>query len=156
MKFHISKQTKTILMVIVGLLIVLALIRRLSLKDNTQSINSIYDINGLDNIATSYATYEHFENSVKPKVILFYATWCGHCEQYLHSGVFEKASETQEVQGVIFEKLDADKNESLREKYDITGFPTIIGLNSKGDKMTFEGNRNSVQDLVVFAKSLLH
>lgn len=154
MKFQITKQTKTILLVILGLLVVLALIKMLSSADTKKSSHSVFDLDGMDGDYATYASFEKFENAVKPKVILFYATWCGHCEQYLQSGVFEKLSEHPEVKDVVFEKLDADKNESLREKYDITGFPTIIGVNSKGEKVTFEGNRNSIQDLVTFSKSL--
>lgn len=157
MKFHLSKNTKNVLLVIFGLLIVLTLVSYLTKKPTMNAQHSIYDVNGVDNIMSSYAsaTLEGYEDKQNPKVMLFHATWCGHCEQYLSSGIFDKVAKTPDVQGVSFEKFDADKNEDMREKYDVTSFPTILGLNMNGEKVSFEGNRNSIDELVSFAKSLM-
>jgi thiol-disulfide isomerase/thioredoxin len=155
MKFHLSKNTKNIITVILALLVVLAIISYFTQSKKTSNApSSIYEVNNTDNM-TSYASFENFENKEKPKVMLFHATWCGHCEQYLSSGIFDKVAKHPEVQQTSFEKFDADKNEDIREKYDVTSFPTILGLNTKGEKVGFDGNRNSVEDLVSFAKSLL-
>lgn len=154
MKFHLSKNTKNILVVIFALLAVLAIVSYFTQNKTTiNSPSSIYDINGI-NENTSYSSFEGYENKQKPKVMLFHATWCGHCEQYLSSGIFDKIAQHPEAQKVSFEKFDADKHEDMREKYDVTSFPTILGLNSQGEKVSFDGNRNSVEDLVAFAKSL--
>ena len=158
MKFHLSKNTKNVLLVILALLVVLALVSYLTKSQTTKNTtHSIYDVNGIENVMSSYAssTLEGYEDKEKPKVMLFHATWCGHCEQYLNSGIFDKVAKNQDIQGVSFEKFDADKNEDMREKYDVTSFPTILGLNVNGEKVGFEGNRNSVDDLVSFAKSLM-
>lgn len=154
MKFHISKNTKNILLVVLALVIVLAIISYFTPRDLNKSPHSIYDVSGVEDITSSYSSFEGFKNKDTPKVMLFHATWCGHCEQYLNSGIFEKVAENPEVQGIPFEKFDADKNGSMVEKYDITGFPTILGLNTQGEKVVFEGNRNSMDDLIKFAKSL--
>ncbi len=155
MKFHISKSTKNVLLVVLALLVVLMIISYFTKHSVSKSPHSIYDINGVNNDMSYHsAMFESFENETKPKVMLFHATWCGHCEQYLSSGIFDKVATNPEVQNVSFEKYDADKNEALREKYDITGFPTIIGLKVNGEKVQFDGNRNSVDDLISFAKSL--
>lgn len=153
MKFHISKKTKNILLVILALIFVLAIISYFKPRDTNKSPHSIYDVPGVDEI-TSYSSFEKFKNTDTPKVMLFHATWCGHCEQYLSSGIFDKAAENPDVQGLPFEKYDADKNGSMVENYGITAFPTILGLNTQGEKIVFEGNRNSIDDLIKFAKSL--
>jgi thiol-disulfide isomerase/thioredoxin len=154
MKFHLSKNSKNILTVVFALLVVIAIISYFTKNKTTSNApSSIYDVNGTNNIRTSYASLEGFEQN--PKVMLFHATWCGHCEQYLSSGVFDKVAKHPDVQKVSFEKLDADKNEDMREKYDVTGFPTILGLNASGEKVAFDGNRNSIDDLITFAKSLM-
>lgn len=155
MKFHISKNTKNILLVVLVLVVVIMIITYFTKKTASKSPHSIYDINGVDNMSYPSAMFEGFESDEKPKVMLFHATWCGHCEQYLSSGVFDKVAAHPEIQNVSFEKYDADKNEDMREKYDITGFPTIIGLKANGEKVSFDGNRNSVDELVSFAKSLV-
>lgn len=157
MKFHLSKNTKSVLFVILALLVVLILLSYFTQKPTSNSINSVYDINGVESHMSSYpsALSEGFENKQKPKVMLFHATWCGHCEQYLSSGIFDKVTTHPEVQDVSFEKYDADKNEAMREKYDVTSFPTILGVNTEGEKVAFHGNRNSIEELVSFAKSLM-
>jgi thiol-disulfide isomerase/thioredoxin len=154
MKFHISKNTKNVLLVVFALVVVLAILSYFRSHDTTKSSYSIYDVNGIEKHSSSYASLEGFKNLDAPKVMLFHATWCGHCEQYLSSGIYDKTAENPEIQGITFEKFDADKNGSLVEKYGITGFPTIIGLNTQGEKVVFDGNRNSTDDLIQFAKSL--
>lgn len=155
MKFHISKNTKNVLLVVLALVVVLAIVSYFTPRDINKSPSSIYDVNGIENITSSYTSFEGFKDKEGPKVMLFHATWCGHCEQYLNSGIYEKTANNPEVQGIPFEKFDADKNGSMVEKYDITGFPTILGLNTQGEKVVFEGNRNSMDDLIKFAKSLI-
>lgn len=154
MKFHISKNTKNVLFVILALVIVLAIISYFTSHDTNKSPKSIYDVSGVEDTISSYATFEGFSNKETPKVMLFHATWCGHCEQYLNSGIFDKTAENSDVRGITFEKFDADKNGTMVEKYGISGFPTILGLNTQGEKVVFEGNRNSIDDLIKFAKSL--
>jgi thiol-disulfide isomerase/thioredoxin len=155
MKFHISKNTKKVLLVVLALVVVLVAISYFAPRSTNNSPHSIYDVNGVDEIKSSYGSFEGFKNKDTPKVMLFHATWCGHCEQYLNSGIYEKTAESPDVQGIAFEKFDADKNGSMVEKYDVTGFPTILGLNAQGEKVVFEGNRNSMDDLIKFAKSLV-
>lgn len=158
MNFKLTKNTKSILLVVIVLAAVLIVFSLWSSKGkgNSSDYGMLYQ--GLESDGAQYASFEQYMNggdSDKPKVMLFYATWCGHCEKYLSSGLFDKVSGSKDVQGVAFQKLDADKNEELREKYDVTSFPTILGVNSRGEKIGFEGNRNVESDLVSFAKSLM-
>lgn len=105
---------------------------------------------------------EKFEvEGTTPKVILYFAEWCGHCQQYEKSGVFndvmQKAKSDPELNGkVVFEKREGDDPKSEADKYDIRGFPTIIGVDKNGDKKEeFTGDRFSESELMKFAKSLL-
>ena len=158
MNFKLTKNTKSILIVVMVLVAVLIALSLWSSKGKSHYSSGDYGMmyQGLDNDNAQYASFEQYANGGDgPKVMLFHATWCGHCEKYLSSGIFDKVSGSKDVQGVSFHKLDADKNEDLREKYDVTSFPTILGVNSKGEKVGFEGNRNMESDLVSFAKSLM-
>lgn len=86
-------------------------------------------------------------------VALFHATWCGHCVNYLKTSTFDDAA--AESPQVSFTKYEADSSKKLIEKYDITSFPTIIGIGADGNKIAdFKGSRDSKQDLIDFAKSL--
>jgi thiol-disulfide isomerase/thioredoxin len=158
MNFKLTKNTKSILMVVMVLAAVLIAFSLWSSNGKSHYSSGDYGMmyQGLDNDTAQYASFEQYANGADgPKVMLFHATWCGHCEKYLSSGIFDKVSGSKDVQGVSFQKFDADQNEDLREKYDVTSFPTILGVNSKGEKVGFEGNRNMESDLVSFAKSLM-
>ncbi len=159
MKLSMPKDTKSILMVIAALVLVVGLISWWSSKSKGTS-KDYYGMGagfqGADEDWSPYATFEHYADggAEGPKVMLFYATWCGHCEKYLSSGIFDKVAGSKDAEGVAFQKFDADKNEELRDKYDVTSFPTILGVNAKGEKIRFEGNRNVEADLISFAHSL--
>ena len=90
----------------------------------------------------------------KVKVCLFYATWCGHCEKYLDSKVFDatysqvKSKDSQ----IVFEKIDYDQNKNLASKYDVNSFPTIVAIDGNGKKIdTFKGDRYNKEALEQFA-----
>lgn len=110
----------------------------------------------------SYGNTEMFAEK-KPKVILFHASWCGYCQEYLtkmveggNKNTFDTTAERGDVKGVSFEKVDADSDPKLTAKYGIKGFPTIIGVNADGEKVgVYEGDRYNMDDLADFAKSLL-
>ena len=111
-------------------------------------------------IAMSNKKKEKFENNEPSlKVMLFYATWCPHCEHYLQGGkfdTFEKAVVDAGVTDkVVFAKYDYDKNKALGDKYNISGFPSIIAENKEGKVFSFNGNRDSAGDIVKFVKSSL-
>lgn len=92
------------------------------------------------------------------KVVLYYANWCGHCQEYKKSGVFEKvAQECKQDPAlgnkVIFEQKDGDNHESDMNKYNIRGFPSIIAIDSNGNKIDdFNGDRYDEAQLKEFAK----
>ena len=122
-----------------------------------------------------YNNFENFSNEEwedfvqdnnKIKIVLVYANWCPYCEDYLsgkasgsNKNVFDTAAD--KAKGVTFEKLDAAENKTNQDtasSYGVQGFPTIVAVKFDATKnkyvktATFEGNRNSVDELVAFAK----
>lgn len=108
---------------------------------------------------------EKFEDEVeaeqrKPQVILFHAKWCKYCVEYLSANLpesgknaFDTAADTL-GNTVIFYKADVDEERDLIEKYNITSFPSIIGVSSDGTSIPFSGNRNDATALATFATNL--
>lgn len=100
--------------------------------------------------------------SVAPtvKVMLFYATWCPHCERYLETGKFDTFDAAVKgdasVKGSIaFSKIDYDKNQALGDRYGISAFPTIIAVDKDEKVYRFQGNREKPEHMVKFVKAVL-
>jgi thiol-disulfide isomerase/thioredoxin len=98
--------------------------------------------------------------SEKAQVILFHAKWCNHCVDYLtttlpNSGknAFDTASDMA-IDNAVFKKVDVDESKALVEQYNISSFPTIIGVSPNGTPKTFDGDRNDSTALATFASSL--
>ena len=78
----------------------------------------------------------------KGKIILFYADWCGHCQQF--KPVWEKIK--RKMGGKVqFKEVD-DENVFEINKYGVQGYPTIIA--EKGGKM-FKFNNNRTEDILI-------
>ena len=95
----------------------------------------------------------------KIRVMLFYATWCPHCERYLATGVFDTFQQTIDADQSIttkvsFEKYDYDKNQELGDKYGISSFPTIIAVDKDEKVYRFNGSRDSADDMKKFIKAV--
>jgi thiol-disulfide isomerase/thioredoxin len=134
------KYTKLILAIFLASLLLFAVL-----------VSYTYYTNNVGNV-------EKFDDNNKTtKIALFYANWCGHCEKYRQDGTFQKAykkvNTDDKLKGkVTFIEYDADLNKDLINKYDISGFPTIISIDVDGNKLQeFKGNRNSIDDLLKFA-----
>lgn len=88
-------------------------------------------------------------------IYLFYATWCGHCEEYLKSNTFEDIQEhlksKEKYKNIVFQKIDFDQNKELANKYNINAFPTILSASSDGTLIKlFSGDRYNKNELKNF------
>ena len=74
-------------------------------------------------------------------VYIFFAPWCGHCKHNKKN--FEDAVEQGDGLIVLVDST-LEENKELVEKYNITGFPTIM----KADGTKYSGDRdtNSILD----------
>lgn len=99
------------------------------------------------------------EEKPKPKVVVVHASWCKYCVEYLsdttHNGksTFDAAAEKVRDK-VDFEKLDFDENKELANKYGVSSFPSIVGIDSAGVVKQFSGDRDDLNAVVAFANSL--
>lgn len=77
------------------------------------------------------------------KIMLFYADWCGHCQNFkpIWNSLMKKVN-------IEFEEYNADVHTEEIKKYGIEGFPTII-LQSGDDLHKFEEDR-TVENLKTF------
>ena len=90
------------------------------------------------------------------KIMLFYATWCPHCERYLDSGKYDDLSKKfSKKYDIEFLKYDYDKNKVLGDKYNISSFPTIIAEDKDGKVYKFDGDRGSDDDVEKFIKKIV-
>ncbi|KAH9284168.1 Protein disulfide-isomerase 2 [Echinococcus granulosus] len=76
-------------------------------------------------------------------VILFYASWCGHCEELMP--VFSEAAKALpgRYPNVAFGRIDASKYKQELVHHNIKGYPTLMTLvdgnyNKFSGKRTFE------------------
>ncbi len=85
-----------------------------------------------------------------PKVVLYYADWCGHCKTFKPE--WEKLKEMCKEKGIKYADYEADRNVAEIEAANIKGFPTIMvnGREYNGPreakaifyKLTSKGNDN--------------
>jgi thioredoxin 1 len=90
---------------------------------------------------------EFIENSNKPIVIDFYATWCGPCK--VSEPVFKEFSDINSDR-LEFYKVDVDKNREISIEYGIKSIPTFIVLENGKVKKKIVGvaTREKLEDLI--------
>jgi len=67
----------------------------------------------------------------KPIMIDFYTDWCGWCKK-LDSDTYSDPKVNAAAKKFICVKIDAEKEPNLASKYGVSGYPTIIFLDSNG------------------------
>jgi len=82
-------------------------------------------------------------------IVMFHATWCGHCKTTLPK--FNAAAADMAKAGVKVIAADGDKVKEALKKYGIGHFPYIALYRNGKQKAVYEGDR-SQQSLVDFVK----
>lgn len=83
---------------------------------------------------------DQFENLL----VEFYAPWCGHCRSIAPE--YQKAAEMMKEQGlnVKLAKVNGDEQPSLRDQYNITGYPSFkFFFTSKGKILDYKDGRHA-------------
>jgi thiol-disulfide isomerase/thioredoxin len=162
--FKMSKALKNALFVFLAVVVIVGLVALLKKTQNNTHQDPFLMYNNFENFSND--EWEEFaQDDKKIKVVLVYANWCPYCEEYLSDkatgsdkNVFDTAAD--KAKNVVFEKLDAAEsktNQEIANSYGVQGYPTIIAAKFDATKSkyvkiaTFEGNRNSVDELVAFA-----
>lgn len=96
------------------------------------SANSVKHVAGLKDLGDLLRT------EARPVLAFFYAPWCGHCKNMKP----EIAAAAAEVKSeFVLAGMDVETPEafSVREEFNITGFPTIIYFENGQRKLDFSG-----------------
>jgi thioredoxin len=88
---------------------------------------------------------EVMENSDKPVLVDFYATWCGPCKRLAPN--FEQFADNNDT--VISVKADVDQLRDLLEDINIQSVPTLV-LYSEGKEIKRKSGFMTVEELNAF------
>lgn len=86
------------------------------------------------------SNFDKFVKSPGIKMVMFYASWCGHCKNFKPE--FEKAAKKIGMQ-VSFGAVDGDSEKSLLARYSVQGFPTIKVFSQGGKVEDYNGQRTA-------------
>lgn len=106
-------------------------------EDDAQDVVHLHNENELNKIL----------KKKKRTLIMFYAPWCGFCKRFKP----HFAGAATELKGkVIFAGVDADTTEasSVRETYNVTGFPKTIYFENGKQKFEYSGGHNKKEDII--------
>nr|GEV33553.1 protein disulfide isomerase-like 1-4 [Tanacetum cinerariifolium] len=90
-------------------------------------------------VALNNTNFDEFISQNKYVMVMFYATWCGHC-QALKPEYAAAATELKE-EGVVLAKVDAGEESDLAQKWNVEGYPTVVFFLHGVDK-PYNGPRN--------------
>ncbi len=92
--------------------------------------------------ALSKAQQEH-----KLVLVDFMAQWCGWCKK-LDKDTFSSPRVMALSQKYVFARVDTDQQPQLRDRYKVTGFPTVISMKADGTEVTRMVGYNGPQEFL--------
>lgn len=83
----------------------------------------------------------------KPMLLFFTASWCGYCHQ-LAADAFTDASVVSLSEQFVCVLVDADREPEVCQEFQITGYPTIQFVSSRGQPLNRMVGKRPGQELV--------
>jgi len=118
------------------------------------TICSVYttDSESANVIVLNDSNFEHLTQAASGATtgdwfIDFYSPHCGHCKQL--DPIWRNVAEKLRGGTVVVAKIDASNNRITKERFRVSGYPTILFLKA-GKRYTYQGQRD-VKSLVAFA-----
>jgi len=102
-------------------------------------------------------TKDNFDEVIKSHkltLVKFYATWCMHCKALAPDYINAAEILARDGEDFVLAEVNAEEESELAEKYDVTGFPTLVLFTPDGDHEVFMGERD-LYSLVSFMRMRL-
>ncbi len=145
---------KNIIFYILGIVVIGAVyaFNNPSVDFKSESLNGIKFYKGTWEEALVKAKNEH-----KLIFLDIYATWCGPCKKLVKYSFPNQEVGNFYNQNFINVSLDGEKGEGaiLANKYGITGYPTLIFINSKGEIIKGTTGYHNTSDLLLLGKAIM-
>jgi len=94
---------------------------------------------------------EPMKNTEKSQIVLYYATWCGHCKKFAPEWEKVKNDVTNsDLNNVIMcVEYDCDLSRQICSNSKIQGFPSLILYKKDGTKVNYPDTQPRTHDLVM-------
>jgi protein disulfide-isomerase len=93
--------------------------------------------------------------SKNKSLVLFYAEWCGHCANF-KPNYMELSNKYNKANYYAFNMSSPDentRNKMKRWKFQVSGFPTIVGFYNGQPYSVYNGDR-SVRDIMEYVDNI--
>ena len=84
-------------------------------------------------ISLDNSNYKEEIKKYEEMYVLFYATWCGHCHEFIPKFIETAEYCKDKIPNLKFIRIDGNKNENASEEFGVNGFPGIFYV-CKGEK----------------------